>query len=69
MSMISSRDNCPWLSVIIPIYNKEKYLCECLDSITAQTFGDFEVILADDGSTDSSGEICRAYAGKDSRMQ
>ena len=68
MSMISSRDNCPWLSVIIPIYNKEKYLRECLDSITAQTFGDFEVILADDGSTDSSGEICKAYAERDSRM-
>lgn len=67
--MNSSRDTNPWLSVIIPVYNAEKYLCECLDSITAQTFGDFEVILADDGSSDSSGEICRTYAEKDSRIR
>lgn len=66
--MMNNSEKCPWLSVIIPIYNKEKYLSECLNSITAQTFSDFEVILVDDGSTDSSGEICRAYAGKDSRM-
>ena len=48
-------------SIIVPIYNSEKYLAECLDSLAAQTFRDFEVILVDDGSTDSSAEICCSY--------
>ncbi len=45
------------ISVIVPIYNVEEYLAECLDSIVSQTKQDFEVIMVDDGSTDSSGEI------------
>lgn len=49
-------------SVIIPVYNVEDYLAECLDSVMHQSFRDFEVILIDDGSTDKSGEICDAYA-------
>lgn len=48
-------------SIIIPVYNVEKYLVECLDSILNQTFQDFEIILIDDGSTDKSGEICDCY--------
>ena len=59
----------PKLSVIVPVYNTEKYLRECIDSILAQTFTDFELILVDDGSTDSSGAICDEYAGKDQRVQ
>lgn len=52
------------ISVIVPIYNVEEYLAECLDSIVCQTKQDFEVIMVDDGSTDSSGEIAKAYAEK-----
>ena len=59
----------PKLSVIVPVYNTEKYLRECIDSILAQTFTDFELILVDDGSTDSSGAICDEYAAKDPRIQ
>lgn len=59
----------PKLSVIVPVYNTEKYIRECIDSILAQTFTDFELILVDDGSTDSSGAICDEYAIKDERIQ
>ena len=59
----------PTISVIVPVYNTAKYLHRCIDSILAQTFTDFEVLLIDDGSTDSSGEICDEYAHKDSRVQ
>ena len=59
----------PKLSVIVPVYNTEKYLRECIDSILAQTFTDFELILVDDGSTDHSGAICDEYAGKDARIR
>ena len=45
------------LSVIVPIYNVEKYLAECVDSLLAQTLTDMEILLVDDGSTDASGEI------------
>ena len=55
-------------SVIVPIYNVEKYLAECIDSVLAQTFTDFELILVDDGSPDSCGKICDEYAAKDSRI-
>ena len=58
----------PVLSIIVPVYNVEKYLARCIDSILAQTFTDFELILVDDGSTDNSGEICDEYAGKDPRI-
>lgn len=59
----------PKLSVIVPVYNTEKYLRECIESILAQTFTDFELILVDDGSADSSGTICDEYAAKDPRIQ
>lgn len=61
--------NNPKISVIIALYNAEKTLCRCLDSLSAQTFQDFEVVIVDDGSTDSSLEICREYSNKDSRFR
>lgn len=59
----------PLVSVIVPVYNVERYLGECLESILGQTFRDFEVILVDDGSTDKSGSICDEYAEKDARIK
>ena len=58
----------PKISVIIPVYNVEKYLRECLDSIVNQTFKDIEIICVDDGSTDKSLEILREYEQKDKRI-
>ena len=52
------------ISVLIPVYNVEKYLGRCIDSILAQTYPDFEIILVNDGSTDRSGAICDAYAAE-----
>ena len=52
------------ISIIIPVYNVKKYLRECLDSILAQSYKDFEIIIVDDGSTDSSGNICDEYSMK-----
>ena len=59
----------PTISVIVPVYNTEKYLQHCIDSVLAQTFTDFELILVDDGSTDSSPAICDEYAKKDIRVR
>lgn len=56
------------ISVIIPVYNVEKYLSECLDSVINQTYKNLQIILVDDGSTDSSGKICDVYAEKDNRI-
>ena len=58
----------PVLSIIVPVYNVEKYIRDCLDSILAQSFQEFEVILIDDGSSDQSGAICDLYAEKDERI-
>lgn len=59
----------PKVSVIVPVYNAEKYLQECMDSILRQTLTDLEVILVDDGSADSSPAICDRYAEQDARVQ
>ena len=58
----------PEISVIVPVFNVEKYLTRCVNSILTQSFSDFDLILVDDGSTDSSGEICDNYAKKDARV-
>lgn len=59
----------PKVSVIVPVYNAEEYLHRCIDSILAQTFTDFELLLINDGSTDESGLICDEYASKDNRVR
>lgn len=56
------------ISVVVPVYNVEKYLAKCVDSILSQTFKDFEIILVDDGSSDRSGTICDEYSTKDCRI-
>ena len=58
-----------FFSVVVPVYNVEKYLKECVDSILSQTFKDFELILVNDGSKDSGPAICDEYAKNDSRVK
>lgn len=59
----------PLISVIIPVYNVEKYLRRCLDSVIAQTYQNLEIICVDDGSVDESGKICDQYAVRDARIK
>lgn len=59
----------PLISVIIPVYNVEKYLRQCLDSVLKQTYTNYEAILVDDGSTDNSSKICDEYCQKDDRFR
>lgn len=66
---IVKKDLVKMVSIIVPVYNAEEYLRQCLDSIQNQTYTDFEVILVDDGSTDCSGAICDEYAQKDKRFR
>lgn len=57
------------ISIVVPVYNVEEYLKQCLDSILEQTYSNWELILVNDGSTDSSGLICQEYAEKDARIR
>lgn len=59
----------PLLSVVVPVYDVEQYLSECLDSVLGQSYARLEVIVVDDGSTDASAEVARRYAARDSRVQ
>ena len=59
----------PRVSVGMPVYNGDNYLAETLESIFAQTFQDFEVVISDNGSTDGTEAICRQYVAKDARVQ
>jgi glycosyltransferase involved in cell wall biosynthesis len=61
--------NKPEISIIVPVYNVENYMKECIESILAQSFTDIEVLLINDGSTDRSGEICDEFAQKDERVR
>ena len=56
-------------SFVMPVYNTEKYLADCLSSILFQTFTDFEILLFDDGSTDNSAKVCKAFADQDPRIK
>lgn len=57
----------PLITVIVPVYNVEKYLRRCLDSIIGQTYQNLEILCIDDGSIDNSGEICEQYAARDAQ--
>ena len=57
------------ISIIIPVYNAEKYLERCIKSVLDSTYGNFEVLLINDGSSDRSLEICRNYSDRDSRIR
>lgn len=59
----------PKVSVLIPVYNAEKYVEQCLASLSAQTFGDFEIICLDDGSRDSSAKLLRAVMRREPRLR
>ena len=59
----------PLISIVIPVYNAEKYLAECLDSVCRQTLTDIEILCVNDGSADSSPVILRQYAEKDKRIR
>ena len=59
----------PQISIIIPVYKVEQYICDCLDSIKSQSFTDWECLLIDDGSPDKSGQICDKYAASDIRFR
>ena len=62
-------ENCPSVSVIVPVYNAESYLKQCIESITDQTYKNLDIILVDDGSVDKSPDLCDAYAAADSRIK
>lgn len=64
----SSVETDPLISVVIPVYNVEPYVGRCLETVLGQTYQHLEIIVVDDGSTDSSGRICREYAAADSRI-
>ena len=66
--MLADADR-PKVSVIVPVFNVEQYLVQCLDSVVAQTLTDIEIKLVNDGSTDRSGDICHEYAARDPRIQ
>lgn len=68
-SQLSMRNPSPKLSVGVPVFNGEQFLAEALDSVLAQTFQDFEVIISDNASTDGTEQICRSYTERDSRIR
>ena len=67
--MTNTTDTNPRLTIVVPVYNTEKWLNDCIDSILTQDFQDYELLLVDDGSTDSSGDICESFAASDKRIQ
>lgn len=69
MSKLESEKNIYKISVIVPIYNIEEYISKCIESIIRQTYSNLQIILVDDGSTDSSGKICDIYAKQDRRIR
>ncbi len=68
-SNLNNLANSPKISVVMPIYNAQDYLCKSIDSVLKQSFTDFELVLVNDGSVDRSLEICCQYANLDSRIK
>lgn len=66
---MAGREKKPLISVVVPVYNVEKYLPKCLDSLLAQTWQELEIIVVDDGSPDNSWDIMQEYARRDSRVR
>lgn len=72
IQIITGKEKChedPLITVIIPVYNVEAYLPQCLDSVIAQDYSNLDILLIDDGSTDRSGTICDQYAEGDKRVR
>ena len=69
MSKATTSEHVPVLSIGLPVYNGERYLRQALDALLAQTFTDFELIISDNASSDSTADICRSYADRDSRIR
>lgn len=67
--MLKNMKNRLFFSICVPVYNVEKYLCDCIESVLNQSYGQFELVLVDDGSTDNSYQICQDYQSKDSRVK
>lgn len=65
----ASKEKQPLISVVVPVYKVESYICKCVDSIINQTYKNLEIILVDDGSPDNCGKICDDYAKKDKRIK
>ena len=59
----------PLVSIIVPVYNVEKYLSQCIESLIKQTYFNLEIILVDDGSEDASSDICDKFANQDTRIK
>jgi glycosyltransferase involved in cell wall biosynthesis len=68
MGKLLMKKNNPMLSIIVPMYNAQDTISECIDSILDQKFKEYELILVDDGSTDDTLKICKTYAEKDQRI-
>ena len=69
VNMLSKNRKSPKISIITPVYNAERYLSKCIDSIISQSYKDWELLLIDDGSSDHSGEICDRYSELDNRIK
>ena len=59
----------PFISIVVPVYNVEKYINRCIDSVLDQSYANWELLLIDDGSSDNSGKICDSYSRKDNRIR
>ena len=67
--MVAKKSSMPLLTVLMPVYNAEKFLAESINSILSQTYSNFEFVILDDGSTDNSLKIIKAYAKEDKRIK
>lgn len=69
MKLTEKTQALPLISIVVPVYNVQEYVGECVESLCRQTYTNLEIVLVDDGSTDGSAEVCDAYEGRDSRVK